>query len=236
MKEIKDKQTPLGYYPWYPRDFATSPAVRSMNLVSRGIYRELLDIQWEAGILPPAERLLNIIGATASQWKEFAPYLEELFPDGVNPKMDALRQQAIVNREKQAEAGRKSAEARRTKVDATRVIKPSPKAKQFEPPTFEQVRDAMEQRCWALPSRRAEQFIAYYSSKDWKVGKTRMKDYVQAIITWESRMSESEFVAKPKAAAKVIINDGQPIEGVDFQILPNGMKVTMDGRPYEETA
>jgi hypothetical protein len=33
----------------------------------------------------------------------------------------------------------------------------------------------------------AEAFIAFYESKGWKVGNTPMKDWKQAVITWEKR-------------------------------------------------
>ena len=36
----------------------------------------------------------------------------------------------------------------------------------------------------------AESFVAFYASKGWMVGKNRMKDWRQAVITWEKRARE----------------------------------------------
>jgi len=109
-------ETPLGWYPWFPRDFTTSIVVRSMSFTARAIYRELLDIQWEHGCLTSVERMLNIIGATSQQWTEFAPYMDELFPNGVNPKLHELREDAKKRQLSKSLAGKKSAEARRNQV------------------------------------------------------------------------------------------------------------------------
>lgn len=119
---LDKSSTPLGWYAWYPRDFATSLAVRSMSFTARAIYRELLDIQWEHGCLTSVERLLNIIGISVEQWAEFAPYLDELFPNGVNPKMDELRNDAFNRQNQKKIAGEISAQKRRGQVQNEQPI------------------------------------------------------------------------------------------------------------------
>lgn len=119
---LDKSSTPLGWYAWYPRDFATSITVRSMSFTARAIYRECLDIQWEHGRLTSVERLLNIIGITVEQWAEFAPYMDELFPNGVNAKMDQLRNDAFNRQNQKKIAGEKSAEARRNQVQNEQPI------------------------------------------------------------------------------------------------------------------
>lgn len=104
--------TPIGWYKWYSRDFWASMTVRSMSPIARSIYRDLLDVQFEHGCLPPKERFMRALGWSETDWQEFEPYLEECFPNGINPKMDEIRQQAIEDREKQVRAGKKSGEAR----------------------------------------------------------------------------------------------------------------------------
>lgn len=106
--------TPIGWYKWYSRDFWASMTVRSMSPIARSIYRDLLDVQFEHGCLPPKERFMRALGWSEADWQEFEPYLEECFPNGMNPKMEELRQQAIEDREKQVRAGKKSGEARST--------------------------------------------------------------------------------------------------------------------------
>ena len=69
---------PLPMLPWYPASFMSS--TRGWSVTARGIYRELLDCQWEQYGLPedPAE-LRKLIGATAAEWKEW-PVVESKFP------------------------------------------------------------------------------------------------------------------------------------------------------------
>lgn len=58
----------------------------------------------------------------------------------------------------------------------------------FTPPSLEEVRA----HCLARKNRiRPEAFIAFYASKGWKVGNQPMKDWQQAIITWEVRDGKS---------------------------------------------
>jgi hypothetical protein len=86
-----------------------------MSFNARAIYRELLDIQWENGCLTRVEQMLNIIGASDQQWQEFAPYLDELFPNGVNPKLDLMRKEAVSFKESRSRAGSKSARVKQVK-------------------------------------------------------------------------------------------------------------------------
>ncbi len=104
--------TPLGYYKWYPRDFYSSIKVRGMSFTARAIYRELLDLQWENGCLTSVQQMLNVLGITSEQWSEFAPYLDQLFPGGINERLDALRSEAIESQSKKAKAGKASAQSR----------------------------------------------------------------------------------------------------------------------------
>jgi hypothetical protein len=83
-----------------------------MSPIARSIYRDLLDVQFEHGCLPSRERFMRALGWSETDWQEFEPYLEECFPNGINLKMDEIRNQAIEDREKQVRAGKKSGEAR----------------------------------------------------------------------------------------------------------------------------
>ena len=68
-------------------------------------------------------------------------------------------------------------------------IPPPAKSKKMElrnqiPPTVEMVRD------YCLDRRNAvdpQKFYDFYSSKGWKIGKNRMKDWQAAVRTWEGR-------------------------------------------------
>ena len=54
----------------------------------------------------------------------------------------------------------------------------------FTPPTVEEVTAYCKERGNKVD---AEQFIAFYTSKGWMVGKNKMKDWKACIRTWERR-------------------------------------------------
>ena len=56
--------------------------------------------------------------------------------------------------------------------------------KRFVPPTVEEVRAYCKERRNNVD---AEKFVAFYGSKGWRVGNQPMKDWKQAVITWEKR-------------------------------------------------
>ena len=107
-----DTSTPIGYYKWYPRDFLSSITVRSMSMTAQGIYRALLDLQWESGILPSYEKCCFIYRMTEAEADAFREFFDVCFPNGRNPKLHAIREQAIEDRNKQVQKGKASGEAR----------------------------------------------------------------------------------------------------------------------------
>ena len=58
----------------------------------------------------------------------------------------------------------------------------SPKRKIFVPPTLEEVAAYCRERNNNVDP---EQFISFYQSKNWMIGKNRMKDFRAAVRTWE---------------------------------------------------
>ena len=61
------------------------------------------------------------------------------------------------------------------------------KSSRFSPPSLEEVTAFCKERNNNIDP---EQFIAFYESKGWKIGKNPMKDWKAAIITWEKRRKE----------------------------------------------
>lgn len=72
--------------------------------------------------------------------------------------------------------------------------------KRFTPPTLEEVRQYCNDQSYMVD---AEQFIDFYSSKGWVVGKSPMKDWKAAVRTWERKRREdggykqTSFVPQP---------------------------------------
>lgn len=62
--------------------------------------------------------------------------------------------------------------------------KENTKRKSFVPPTVDEVKEYLD----SVGSKvDAEAFVAFYESKDWMIGKNKMKSWKAAIVTWEKR-------------------------------------------------
>ena len=88
------------------------------------------------------------------------------------------------------------------------------KRKRFTPPTVDEVREYCLERNNGIDP---EAFTAFYASKGWKVGNSQMKDWKQAIITWEKReQREHPQQQKPKKREYREIRDenGEVIETI----------------------
>tara|TARA_R110001599_G_scaffold129853_1_gene304528 strand:- start:2267 stop:2884 length:618 start_codon:yes stop_codon:yes gene_type:complete len=65
--------------------------------------------------------------------------------------------------------------------------------KYFNKPTLSDVEDYCKERKNNLD---AEAFISFYESKGWMIGKNKMKNWKQAIITWEKRNYKKPTMSK----------------------------------------
>ena len=232
---MKDSITPIGWYKWYPRDFQMSSTVRRMSYLAQGIYRALLDLQWEDGSVPTSmDEVAQILRLNQLEQAEFEPYLETCFPNGANPKLATEREKSVAYVTKQAEHGAKGGKTGgkgRPVVIVEPELEPKPKARSkatpkeaFTPPTLREVEDYMASRGWAKQISGAKRFISYYDDKGWTVRGKPMKDWRRAIVTWEGNMTESDFV---RSTPKVVVEEVGEIEGVHYQVLPDGTKVAM---------
>ena len=76
----------------------------------------------------------------------------------------------------------------KTKTKNTPLLSPQGETrKRFSPPTVDEVREYCQSRSNGIDP---EAFVAFYASKGWKVGRTPMKDWKQAVITWEKRRKQ----------------------------------------------
>ena len=65
--------------------------------------------------------------------------------------------------------------------------------KYFNKPTLSDVEDYCKERKNNID---AEAFISFYESKGWMIGKNKMKNWKQAIITWEKRNYKKPTMSK----------------------------------------
>jgi hypothetical protein len=134
-----ETSTPLGYYKWYPRDFLASSTVRKMSLTAQGVYRALLDVQWEDGAVPADyDEACLIIRANQQEAESFRPFFQKCFPDGLNAKLDEQRAQSILHILEQKRRGKAGAEKKARLKDEADVEPPlSHRLTTAEPPLNE---------------------------------------------------------------------------------------------------
>lgn len=63
-----------------------------------------------------------------------------------------------------------------------------PKTQKFIPPTVDEVRAYCDERHNGIDP---EEFIAFYESKGWMIGRNKMKNWKSAIITWEKNRKQN---------------------------------------------
>ena len=68
-------------------------------------------------------------------------------------------------------------------------------AKRFTPPTIEEVQIYVSEKGYSVD---AESFVAFYESKNWYIGKNKMKSWHAAIVTWEKRNKDFPPKRKPQ--------------------------------------
>lgn len=75
-RPMSNRELPM--MPWYPDQFAAS--TRAMRYGERVAYRELLDVQWQLGVLPDdAERLAVAIGCPHDEFAKVWPSIRHKF-------------------------------------------------------------------------------------------------------------------------------------------------------------
>lgn len=72
------------------------------------------------------------------------------------------------------------------------------KASRFKPPTVTEVEDYCREKEYHID---CERFVDFYRSKDWMVGKNKMKDWRAAVRNW-ARGNRLELTAKPAQGTK----------------------------------
>ncbi len=131
--------SPLPYRNHYHRDWISSSTIRQMGFAAKGIYTELLDVQWEDGFIPedPAS-IMRILHCSEAEWAEFAPFLDKCFPladDGRQnarcaEERDAAIQKVSKNRESGKLGGKRLKSQTECKADGSDIEsedKPNPK-------------------------------------------------------------------------------------------------------------
>ena len=72
------------------------------------------------------------------------------------------------------------------------------KASRFKPPTVTEVENYCREKEYRID---CERFVDFYRSKDWMVGKNKMKDWRASVRNW-ARGNQLELTAKPAQGTK----------------------------------
>lgn len=100
-------------------------------------------------------------------------------------------------------AGQDGKKLPHTNIENTNIssinIEDKRERKGFTPPTIEEVREYCLSRQNGIDP---EEFVAFYTSKGWMVGKNKMKDWKSAIITWEKSRKKSMSSPRPQPRQK----------------------------------
>lgn len=87
------------------------------------------------------------------------------------------------------------------------------KSRAFQPPTLEEVKARCAEKGYTLDP---VAFMSYYNANGWKVGRTKMVSWIDALAGWESREKQYRKPAKQNAALKY---EQKPIKKDDFDAL-----------------
>jgi hypothetical protein len=161
----------------------------------------------------------------------------KLCEDGLlrNARLEAERAKQIAFREKCSKAGSRSVEGRLK--EPLRLVEPTgePKANspvsslqspnkdkdsRFAPPSFDEA--MLEASKQGLPRNQVEQFLAYYESNGWKVGRNPMKRWQSAMVKWRLTW---EHNGRPGMSGQTVSATGQTMSKAerDAKILREAM-------------
>lgn len=104
-------------YQWYPGDWASDGLVRTLSFEERGLYREMLDVQWTDGDLPADDaRCARAFGLPVDEFTRiFAAFAEKFEADGDrrwDRRMRREQDSYSEYRERRTAAGKRGAASR----------------------------------------------------------------------------------------------------------------------------
>jgi len=125
---------------------------------------------------------------------EFSEIRKIYIYDGVN--VVSYPEDNGVSSHKNPQTKLKETKLKETKLKDSDVFDES---KKFIKPTLEELRKYIQEKSYSID---AESFIAFYESKGWKIGKSPMKNWKAACVTWERRNQQLKTPPKNLASKK----------------------------------
>ena len=198
----KDKEKSPAFQ-MYPKDYLSDLNVQVMTLQEEGAYIRLMMTWWnERGYLPNDDDMLaKIVGKGCTQ--EIIGVVKKCFipnPDDSTKLIQPRLQKEIIKQaewsKKSSLGGKKGAETRWGSKDTDKnkggdkmvltknnspSSSPSPSSK-FIIPSLQEVKDYFKSK--SINESEGEGFYDFYVSKNWFVGKNKMKDWQAAVRNW----------------------------------------------------
>ncbi len=202
------KKKTLPHFPFYPADFISKTG--RLTDAQVGAYIRLLCEQWIAGDIPlvdahgDASALRMLAESIDDSWPAISKYFECVGSGMKNPRMEEVRLKAIdiyTKRVKAAEtrwsdgdaSGYASASATQNPKPKTHntELKTQKERKRFTPPSLDQVIELFIEK--GSNKIEAEKFFYFYESKNWMVGKVKMKSWTASVSGWIARNKSKEI-------------------------------------------
>ena len=199
----------LSYFPLYPKDFLG--ATGRLTAEKFGIYTRLLFTSW----FEPLDNDINDLAFLAGSSEELTQQVLDRYfiLEGkiwVNHRLEKERKRANDKHHKAVESGRKGAELRwgdysnpishpnstpNSKSIATHNSEPiahnteqktqKEKNTRFAPPSLDEVIKMFIEK--GSTQLEAEKFFYFYESKNWMVGRVKMKSWTASVNSWLAR-------------------------------------------------
>ena len=206
------KQKTLPHFPFYPADFLSKTGRLTDEQV--GAYIRLLCEQWIAGDIPlvdangDASALRMLSESIDRSWPYISKYFERDGNGMKNQRMEEVRLKAIDIYSKRVNAanarwsdddandnasGNASACATQNSKPITHNAeqKTQKEHKRFAPPTMDEVIKLFIEK--GSTKLEAEKFFYFYESKNWMVGKVKMKSWTASVSGWIARNKAKEI-------------------------------------------
>ena len=191
----------LPYFPLYTSDFISD----TIDLTNEeiGAYIRVLMYSWQKGKVR-VDKIVRIIG-DVEIWEAISHYFVEENGLWFNPRMEKERSKASDKHEKAVVRAKAGADARwNATSNATSnaqamptqtsdliphntepELKKSEKQKRFASPSLDEVIQLFKEK--GSTELEAEKFFYFYESKNWMVGKVKMKSWSASVSSWLAR-------------------------------------------------
>lgn len=180
-------------------DIKLQSVITKHGAVGIGVYWIIVEMLYQNGGELPLDIARNISVAYFTDFKVVESVINDfdLFENDGNVFWSVRIRQAIDNTKKVSDARKAAARQRWSRKqekpeNPDNVPEEVPKQEEqkkrtyFKPPTVEEVAAYVKEKGYSVD---AEQFVAFYESKGWMIGKNKMQKWRAAVATWQRKQS-----------------------------------------------